>query len=149
MTGMTEAAGRPMSSIKRLLKDSSGQAVAEFSLVVFLLVLVLFSILETGLLLNEKLVLTSAAREVARVCAVQGGKTQDAADRLSQLLSAAGMDPEAVTADIRPKQAIYGTTITVALSYDYLVKSPLVRSMVGSTLPLSAKAVTRSEFVPR
>lgn len=135
--------------VHRLLVDSDGQAVAEFSLVVFLLVLVLFSILETGLLLNEKLVLTAAAREVARVCAVQGGKTQDALDRLSELVSAAGMDPDAVEADIRPKQAIYGTTITVSLTYDYLVKSPMVRSMVGPTLSLTAKAVTRSEFVPR
>lgn len=135
--------------VRRILRDSDGQAVAEFSLVVFLLVLVLFSILETGLLLNEKLVLTSAAREVARVCAVQGGRTQDALARLSELLSSAGMDPSAVVADIRPTQAIYGTTITVSLSYDYQVKSPIVRSITGSTLPLSARAVTRSEFVPR
>lgn len=74
---------------------------------------------------------------------------QAALDRLSELLSSAGMDPSAVAADIRPTQAVYGTTITVSLDYGYRVKSPLVRSIAGSTLPLSAKAVTRSEFVPR
>lgn len=132
-----------------LLSEPDGQAIAEFSLVVFLLVLILFAILETGLLLNEKLVLTSTAREVARVCAVEGGKTQNALARLNELLSSAGIDPASVSVSIRPNQAIYGTTITVDLSYGYVVKSPIVRSVIGSLIPVSAKAVTRSEFVPR
>lgn len=84
--------------MRDLVRGESGQAIAEFSIVVFLLVLVLFSILEIGLLLNDKLVLTNAAREVARVCAVKGGKTQEAADRLVELVAAAGMDPDAVEA---------------------------------------------------
>jgi len=123
--------------------------VAEFSLVVFLLMLVLFTILETGLLLNDRLVLTSAAREVARVCAVEGGRTQNALARLDELLRAAGINPEAVSVSILPSQAIYGTTIAVDLSYVYKVRSPLVRSIAGTEIAVSAKAVTRSEFVPR
>lgn len=123
--------------------------MAEFSLVVFLLMLVLFTILETGLLLNDRLVLTSAAREVARVCAVEGGRTQNALARLDELLRAAGINPEAVSVSILPSQAIYGTTIAVDLSYVYKVRSPLVRSIAGTEIAVSAKAVTRSEFVPR
>lgn len=129
--------------------EESGQAVAEFSMVVFLLVLILFSILETGLLLNEKLVLASAAREVARVCAVEGGKTPGALSRLDELLTLSGIEPSRVSADITPKQAIYGTTIRVSLEYDYEVLSPVVASILGGTITLTAKAVTRSEFVPR
>ena len=133
----------------RLSREDSGQAIAEFSLVVFLLVMVLFTILEVGLLLNDKMVLMSAAREVARVCAVEGGKTQNALSRLRELLTADGIDPDVVTASIRPTQAIYGTTIYVDLSYDYPVKSPVVRPLSGPFIPVSAHAVTRSEFVPR
>ena len=133
----------------RLLRETKGQAVAEFSLVVFLLVLVLFTILEVGLLLNDKMVLMSAAREVARICAVEGGRTSGATERLMDLLHAGGIDPAAVNANIRPTQAIYGTTIYVDLSYDYLVKSPVVRSISGPVIPVTARAVTRSEFVPR
>ena len=133
----------------RLLRETKGQAVAEFSLVVFLLVLVLFTILEIGLLLNDKMVLMSAAREVARICAVEGGRTPGATERLMDLLWAGGIDPAAVNTSIRPTQAIYGTTIYVDLSYDYVVKSPVVRSISGSVIPVSARAVTRSEFVPR
>ena len=133
----------------RLSREVSGQAVAEFSLVVFILVLVLFTILEVGLLLSDKMVLMSAAREVARVCAVEGGKTQNALNRLHELLQADGIDPSSVTASIRPTQAIYGTTIYVDLSYEYPVKSAVVRPLSGPFIPVSAHAVTRSEFVPR
>ena len=107
------ARGRSRSLGCRLFRQSEGQAIAEFSLVVFILVLVLFSILEVGLLLNDKMVLMSAAREVARVCAVEGGKTQNALNRLRELLTADGIDPDTVTTSIRPTQAIYGTTIYV------------------------------------
>jgi len=141
-TQVARRAGRPV-------KDDSGQAVAEFSLVVFLLVLILFSLLETGLLLNEKLVLTSAAREVARVCAVQGGKTPGALERLDELLESAGIQKDKVQAVITPTQAIYGTTIRVSLEYEHEVLSPVVSSVIGNTITLTAKAVTRSEFVPR
>jgi hypothetical protein len=133
----------------RLLRHSEGQALVEFSLVVFLLVVILFSILEGGLLMNAKMVLTSAARETARVCAVEGGRTAGALQRLKDSLTAGGIDPDEVTALISPGQAIYGTTIRVELQYDYKVVSPVVRAIVGSTIPLTSKAVTRSEFVPR
>ncbi len=114
----------------RLLRDTEGQAIAEFSLVIFLLVLVLFSIVETGLILNDRMVLMSAAR-------------------LNELLTSAGINPSSVAASIWPTQAIYGTTIHVELSYSYEVKTPVFRTLAGATIPVSAKVVTRSEFVPR
>lgn len=135
--------------VRRLRRDSGGQAVAEFSIVVLLLLLVLFSIVETGFVLNDKMVLTSTAREVARVCAVEGGRTANAVERLEELLSSAGIDPDRVDSKIHPTQAIYGTTICVELSYDYRIKSPLLSVITGSLIPLSASAITRSEFVPR
>lgn len=101
--------------------------------------------LEVGLLLNDKMVLMSAAPEVARTCAVEGGNTQNALTRLHELLIADGIDPDAVSAKFRPTQAIYGTTIYVDLSYDYPVKSPVLRALSGSLIPLSAHAVTRSK----
>jgi len=110
---------------------------------------VLFSMLEIGLLLNDRMVLMSAAREVARVCAVEGGKTAGALARLNELLMSAGIGPSSVAASIWPTQAIYGTTIHVELSYSYEVKTPVFRTLAGATIPVSAKVVTRSEFVPR
>jgi hypothetical protein len=135
--------------LRAVWSETRGQALVEFSLVVFLLVVILFSILEGGLVINAKTVLTSAARETARVCAVEGGRTPGALQRLSDSLTAGGIDPDEVTALISPGQAIYGTTIRVELQYDYKVVSPVVRAIVGDSIPLTSKAVTRSEFVPR
>lgn len=134
---------------RNLLRDQKGQAIAEFALVLGILVIVLFSIVEMGLVLNSKLVLTSCARETARVCAVEGGNTANARKMLFDNLSAAGISTDEVKVVIIPNQAIYGTVITVSIEYQYKVKNPMVAALLGPTMSLSARAVTRSEFVPR
>lgn len=126
-----------------------GQAIAEFSFVVYLLSFLLFSMLELGTVLNEKIVLTSAAREIARICAVEGGRTASAVDRLRDLVEPAGIRLDQVSLSISPSQAIYGTTIYVTVTYSHEFISPIVKAVAGSSVMLSAKAVTRSEFVPR
>ncbi len=133
----------------RPLRGQKGQAVAEFCLVLFMLVLILFGILETGLMLNARLALSSSAREIARLCAVKGGNTSDVQKQLDPILQAAGLCLEQVSVDINPTQAIYGTTLSVELKHEYKVKSPVVAALTGPTISISAKAVTRSEFVPR
>ncbi|HHT84753.1 MAG TPA: DUF4320 family protein [Firmicutes bacterium] len=129
--------------------DESGQAIAEFVLVLFTLILVLFAILELGLVLNAKLALASAAREIARICAVEGGFVGNAIQRADSVIESTGLEPDLLELIVFPKQAIYGTDINVTLSYDYRVKSPVVSVIAGSRVTLRAKAVTRSEFVPR
>ena len=129
--------------------DQSGQVIAEFVLVLFTLVLVLFAILELGLVLNAKLALASAAREIARICAVEGGYTGKAVERAEAVIISTGLEPDLIQLSVVPKQAIYGTDINVSLSYDYRVKSPVVSVITGAEVSLKAKAVTRSEFVPR
>lgn len=109
----------------------------------------LFAILEIGLLLNAKLALSSSAREIARLCSVEGGYTAKVSQTVPSILDAAGLTPSSVTVKVEPKQAIYGTTIRVNLECNYAVKSPLISIITGSRLTVTAKAVTRSEFVPR
>lgn len=146
---------RPGNGCKKLRRlgnsvgGEEGQAIAEFSLVLFLLVLMLFAILETGLLLNAKLALNSSAREVARLCAVEGGNTQKVRETLEHILAASGLPSGEVEVSIRPTQAIYGTTLYVDMSHEYVVKSPVVAALTGPTISITARAVTRSEFVPR
>lgn len=133
----------------RLWSDEKGQAVAEFSLVVVLLVFILFSILEFGLMLNAKLVVLSSVREIARVCAVEGGNTGRAQEKIRHIIENSGLEGEQLKVSISPTQAIYGTTINVFAEYAYPVKSPVVAALIGPSINLSCKAVTRSEFVPR
>jgi Flp pilus assembly protein TadG len=131
------------------LRNQDGEAIAEFALVFSMLILVLFAILELGLVLNAKLVLTSAAREIGRICAVEGGYKGRAPQMVDEILESTSLDKNAIEVNITPKQAIYGTTINVRLSYRYRVKSPIISAISDSSVFLRAKAVTRSEFVPR
>ncbi len=143
---------RMVSTLKRAhqrLSCARGQAIAELAVTLFILVLILFSILELGLMLNAKLVLASAAREIARVCAVEGcynGKTDPL---IGGILEATGLTPGEVEVNVTPRQAIYGTIIHVRLNYSYRVKSTVIAAISTSTISIAAKAVTRSEFVPR
>ena len=52
-------------------KNERGAAAVEFALVFPLLILVLFGIIEFGAMFNAQLLVTSAARESARVMAVE------------------------------------------------------------------------------
>ncbi len=135
--------------MRNKLHDQSGQAIAEFAIVLFVLVLILFGVLELGLILNAKLVLGSATREIARICAVEGGYSDRAVQRISSVIESTGLKEECVDMTVSPKQAIYGTDITIKMTYDYLVKSPVISSISGASIMLTTKAVTRSEFVPR
>lgn len=131
------------------IRNQDGEAIAEFALVFSILILVLFAILELGLVLNAKLVLTSAAREIARICAVEGGYKGRAPQIIDEILESTSLDKNAIQMNITPKQAIYGTTINVRLSYTYRINSPVISAISNPSVLLRAKAVTRSEFVPR
>jgi len=132
-----------------VMAQEHGQAIAEFALVAGLLALLLFSMLDVGLALNAKLVLTSVARETARLAAVHGGRTPEVVERMKESLSLAGINPDEVEWVIRPGQAIYGTRITVSLRYRYKLKMPFVAAISGGDIPIASEAVTRSEYVPR
>ena len=133
----------------KTLQSQDGQAIAEFALVFLILILVLFAILELGLVMNAKLVLTSAAREIGRICAVEGGYRGRAVKMVDEILESTSLAKSAIEVSITPRQAIYGTTIYVRLSYDYQVKSPVIAGIAKPIITLNAKSVTRSEFVPR
>jgi hypothetical protein len=126
-----------------------GQAAAEFALVIFIFALIMFATLELGIVTYEKLALSSTVREVARMASVEGGFTQRTQEVGIDLLTSFGLDLENITLDAWPKQAIYGTTINVEASYEHRVLSPPVAMITGRKIIITAKAVTRSEFVPR
>lgn len=55
-----------------LFKNENGQSLVEFALVLPILLLFLLGIIEFGWLYNAKIIMTSAAREGARVYAIKG-----------------------------------------------------------------------------
>ena len=93
------------------LSDESGQAIAEFVLVLFTLILVLFAILEAGLLLNAKRPCIGR-QEIARVCAVEGGYVAKAMERVDSVIKSTGLEPDLIEATSSPRRPYTGATYT-------------------------------------
>ncbi|HHV78972.1 MAG TPA: hypothetical protein GXX40_05090 [Firmicutes bacterium] len=128
-------------------RTQKGAVLVEFVLVSSLLMLLLLSTCEVGIILNARIVLTSAAREGARRAAVEGGSTEKVLEKIREEIRFGFMDPDAATVSVTPKRASYGTYITVQIDYQYPMVTPFVREIVGTHLPLRATAISRSEKV--
>jgi Flp pilus assembly protein TadG len=121
--------------------------MVEFVLVSGLVLLLLFSMVEIGLLLNARLALAAAVREGARRAAVEGGRTQGAVDRITQLLALGGLDAAQAEIAITPREASYGTTVTVTVTCGYRWCLPFTRSLWGERVSIVEEVQIRSEKV--
>ena len=72
------------------LSDERGQTMTEFAIVLPLLVVLLFGIIQFGIVFNNYVTLTDAARAAARKGAVSRESTDPSGDCRSQGLAAAG-----------------------------------------------------------
>ncbi len=129
------------------LHDRKGAVMVEFVLVFFIIALILFTIVDFGLMLNKRFILVSAAREGSRIAAVDGGATAAVYDRINVQLELGGIDHRMVRIDINPKKAGYGSAITIDLSYDHYFITPMIQKFTGGGLEILVSFVTRSENV--
>jgi len=127
--------------------NRSGTAALEFALVFGVVALLLLSMVEFGLMLNAKILVTTAAREGARKAAVDGGESSAALGRIREILEAGNLKRDKTRVDISPQEAAFGSAIVVRISYTYEFTSPLVARVVGRAVDLDSEVVTRSEKV--
>jgi Flp pilus assembly protein TadG len=101
------------------------------AIVLPLLLLILFGIIDFGLLLNRQLLLTEAAREGARVAALDGSESR-VRDRVEAVL---GTAPSTIQVNPCPAGASADADASVSLSYAYQTKTPLgsVMLLFGSS----------------
>ncbi len=132
---------------KNCLGDTRGGAAAEFVLVSAILFTVLFGILEFGLMMNAKILVTQAAREAARRAAVDGGASASAVNRALDCMKMGSIDTGTVQVSIKPAEAAYGSTITVKVTCAYNPLTAVVRGITRGPVTLGAEVVTRSEKV--
>ena len=133
------------------LSDDWGQDLVEFGLALPLLALLLFGIIESGLLFLSVNTLTNAAREGAHYGAIspanEGPSTCAAPSGAigSQAVCrfAAGLDPSQVT--YRATRS--GQTVSLQVTYRYAFASGLVSQAFGGspTLTLMADSAMRTE----
>src|ERR671922_78922 len=131
------------------LKREEGAAAIEFALLLPLLMLILFGIIEFGLVLYNQEVITNASREGARYGIVIGSPrptTGQIQGVVNTYLTNAGLKTGNATVSVAGAQGASGSDLTVAVAYPYnfLVLSNLVPG-IGSNLALSATTVMKLE----
>jgi Flp pilus assembly protein TadG len=142
-----------------VLRDTRGQALVEFALMLPLVMLILIGIVEFGRAWQAKQTLTDVAREGARL-AVVGNKTilqADAENNMKAMLGAAGFDPNVLTiswplgcrwSTCIPQISTNATTaVTLSMPFQFAILHRLTQLMTDGTgtMTLTTTARMRTE----
>jgi Flp pilus assembly protein TadG len=136
-----------MSSLRtplfRRVGDQQGAQLVEFALVFPIVLLVTAGIIDVGLLLKDYQVVTNAAREGARLGAVQGGAAAAITARVNGYLAAGGLQGSATT-DVQQVlvpnpsgPSVPAVRVVVAYPYEYLVLAPVATLLAADSIPAS------------
>lgn len=129
-----------LARVRRWRETGAGQSLVEFGLIMPLLLILLFGLCDFGRAFYSWLVVTNAAREGARVGAVQGD-TSAINTRIQS--SASGITLTNLTITLTNVQGSRGTPVEVDLSYTFNFVTPIggiLQLMGGSSL--SAPTIT-------
>ena len=134
--------------VPKIKKNESGQAVAEFAIVLPVLLLLLMGFIQFGFIFNGQVTVTSAAREGARL-AVVGAADEAVKDRVEA--AAAALLLNVNRNDININRAVGGDdgvlSVTVTGSVDIVV--PLLDMFTGPSFDVSSESVMRVEVKPQ
>jgi len=131
------------------LRGERGQALAEFALVLPLVLLFIAGIIEMGRAWNIKQAVTDAAREGARYAVVQDPTiktTDDVKAKIEERLALASIDTS--TIDFSPDFHVKNSEITVTVSTPFrmaLIGVLLEWAGVPAVVPISTEATMRNE----
>lgn len=132
-----------MRKLRALLKRRRGQAMVEFALVLPIFVLLVFGIMEFGLMFHQYMVVTAASREGARTAAVGG---TDAEIRTAALTAAAGVDKGFLTTSVAPATRVKGAPVTVTVTNQVPISTPLIAAIFPvNPVPVSGTTIMRVE----
>ena len=127
------------------MKDRKGQSLVEFALVVPLLLLLVIGIAELGRAWMTKNILTGAAREAARLYAVQNN-TGAAYARAENILRSSSLDNTQWT--ITPiDQIAVDNSVGYRVDYNFSVTiAGFIPGLSSKTVPLSSTTTMRKEW---
>jgi Flp pilus assembly protein TadG len=121
--------------LKRLLHRQNGQALVEFALVLPIFIVLLFGIMEFSRLWQTVNVLTSAAREGARVAAVTAPNAAQAVNAAQNILQASNIRNATIV--VAGPNAANEVIVTVSIVY-----TPLTGAIVPGVGPLNLSRST-------
>jgi len=122
--------------LKLRLKNENGASAIEFALVLPLLIMILFSVFEFGILYNNYLAITHAAREGARLAAVKQFSEESVRER------AYPVNPTQVSLGY-PNGEVHGEPVEVTVKYNKEIEIPF---WGRQTIPLVSRAQMRIEY---
>ncbi len=129
--------------------EEAGAVAVEFALVLPILILLVFGIVEFGLALYNKEVITNAGREGARAGIIIGNPrptTTQITNVVKSYLTSAGWDGTKATINVTGAQGASGSNLTVTVSYPYsFVVLPNFITGFGKDITLSAQTVMQLE----
>ncbi len=127
-----------------LIRGNRGQSVVEFALVLPLLLLILFGITEFGRVWMTQNILTSAAREGARLAIVTAPDVGAVTMRVTEVCAAAGITPSAITIT-GPDPGDPDRRVTVVVQTNFQVLTGNILGPFNGTIQLRATSVMRHE----
>lgn len=130
--------------------NERGVVAAEFALLLPVFLLILFGIIEFGMLMYGREVVTNAAREGARAGIVQGPPKRTAGEITTianNYLTGTGISQADVTFTPAGAGLTNPNTLTVTATYNYNFLIPYIPTVVGIPNPLviTTQAVMRHE----
>jgi Flp pilus assembly protein TadG len=130
-----------MTKLQRI-RDEQGQTATEFALVLPVLALLLFGVIQFGILFNNYVTLTDAVRSGARKAAVSRQASDPEGDTEDAVRAAADtLDQSKLTVSVTPTSPwVHGNSVTVHAEYPYEI------NLIGLVL---ASGRLKSETVER
>jgi Flp pilus assembly protein TadG len=102
------------------LRDDRGQTMVEFALVIPILCVVLFGVIQFGILYNDYVTLTDATRVGARKAAVSRHEPDPVGATVAKVQSSAsGLDLAKLSVSVNATAWQHGADVTVAATYPY------------------------------
>jgi len=123
-------------------RSERGTAAVEFALVLPLVLVVALALVQTGLLVRDRLLVESAARAGARAAAVPDDPS---AIRSAALAAAPSLDEDAVDLAVT-RAGVRGEPVTVSVRYLASVRVPLVDWLFGDSVSMTTSTTARQEF---
>ena len=124
-----------------------GAAAVEFAILLPVLMLILFGIIEFGMIMYSREVITNASREGARSGIVQAtAKPTEAQIQavVTNYLNGTGIDPNVTTISVVGEGLTAPNTLTVTVTYPYNFFVPVILGL-GNSITLTGQTVMRHE----